>query len=341
MGLKTYNIGLILLVLWGSVSFVDAQHNRRSLEKYVRYNYQTSEKPHVFPQEQKIKFEGVDNAYRGTLIGTVKDSVLLRQGDRIRRFRRPRLLNISQTARPYIGLSKDYNANLDNNMQMFASPTAQTLEAGRVNLSAHYLLYYQGVVGLTDDFQVGVGFTLIPDFDNRASADNGQFLALTTKLKIRDRKHLDLAVGSTTVRTPKTVMDIELSNSSHLINYIYLTGSADYSRVNFSASIGQVYLGPLHSRLFFPAENFGYVATLAGSLMISDQLAIISENWWVNGIYNVPGVVNVPLRGVPNIPLIGGRYYTDLYGASLGLGNPLIPGVRLGDAIYIDGFYYF
>ncbi len=318
--------------------------NKRSLNNHVRYNTRTTSKIHVFPDDKELRIRNKEVSYRGAPIKWSNDSLVFDHLTQIKHFHKSKLRSINQAPKPYFSLNKDHNSYLDNNVQMFASPSTQTLEAGRINLSSHYLLFYQGAVGITDKLQMGVGFTLIPDFDNQSGGSNinGQFFSLSTKYKIRDRKYLDVAVGTVSLRTPKTILGTNLG-SSQMLHYAYIAASADYSIANFSASIGQPYLGSISSKQLFAFNptSLRYVYTMSGSILLSEQIALISENWWINGIFNTPGQVNVPNKGVPDFPLIGGRYYTEMYGGGIGIGNFLIPGVSIWSALYIDGYYYF
>ena len=288
-----------------------------------------------------------DNPVAGKVIESGMDSIVFDHLTLIRTYAKNQINYLQRQPTPYTALNKDFNSYGGHPIQMLASPTAETVGKYNLNMSAHYVFLYKANYGVTERWDIGAGFTLIPNFtDSATNKPSGQLLFLSSKLKIRDKKHLDIAVGFNSFRAPRSFDNWEFKKG-RMVHHVYVAANADYSLFNFSASLGQGYIGSYPGRqftAFYTESDYKYIFTLSGSLLISDQIAIISENWWVNGIFNSPKQVNRTRRGIPDFPLIGGRYYTDVYGASFGIANVLIRGITLsppGIKFYLDGFYYF
>lgn len=312
------------------------------MNNQLQYNSKTSNKTFAYPEEEELKLKNKENTNKGKIISYKNDSVVYDYLTLIKKYNANDIQYIAQTTKPRFGFSKTYNSFTDNNPQMFGSPTATTIGAGNVNVSSHYFLFYKINIGVTEKLDFGGGFTLIPQVEDTSVRNaNGQLLNFSLKYKIRDTRHIDWVIGINTFRIPKNLMGIAFSQSPKLIHYAYLAVNADYSALNFSASIGQPFLGTVSNKYTNTGYGINYIFTMAGALKLSEQISIVAENWWLNGIANVPGVVNTNRRGVPDFPLIGGRYYSNTYGAGVGIGNFFIKGVKPFSAFYLDGYYYF
>lgn len=341
MSWKALNIFVTLLVL---VIYPKIYGQKPNLDSKIQYNLSKGSKNTKRSNQFELSVQLKDNPVQGIVLSNSLDSILFNHLSIVSNYAKNQINYIQRQPFPYITLDKDHNSYAEQPVQMLGSPSAQTIGVDRLNLSSHYVFLYKVNYGITERWDLGAGFTLLPNLNDSSSTQkSGQLGFLSTKLKIRDKKHIDVAIGLNSYYVSRH-FSLLRGERNKVLHFAYIAANADYSLFNFSASLGNGYIGsyPIRQYLqFYFEEDYQYTFTLAGSLLISDQISIISENWWINGIFNTPNQVNRERKGLPDFPLIGGRYYNDVYGASIGFGNFLLPGVNLLSAFYIDGFYYF
>jgi len=170
-----------------------------------------------------------------------------------------------------------------NQSHLFLAPTAQPIEAGKVNFTDYMIFFPSLTVGITDFMSVGVGVSIFPGSQSQLLYGN---IKITFLNKTFGENNLCLAAGATFAN----YSSMDLPGTS------LLYGLATFSRNPFAVTLG-----------FIGADNHnGNIFLFGGELRVSNSIKIISEDY-----YNPQNNVGVYSLGF--------RFFSDKIAGDIGL----------------------
>ncbi len=161
-----------------------------------------------------------------------------------------------------------------NATRLFFAPTARMLKKGDGYFADYYLFFPAVAYGITDNFTIGGGMSLIPGVDI-----DKQIFYFTPKVGLSATKNFTLGMGALIIKIPDFDDDEENDDDeSPLLGLLYGVGT--YGNPNSSLTIGLGY-GFVDDKL---ADR--PLVVIGGEHRVSRRLALVTENWIVPGAEN-------------------------------------------------------
>ncbi len=188
-----------------------------------------------------------------------------------------------------------------NDIRLFFGATGRTLSQGEGNFSDFYIFFPTVAIGVTDNFQLGGGVSIIPGAST-------QLVYFSPKLRVLHQDNIDLALG---------------------MAYIGVLGEfgigSAYGALSVGSPAGGVTVG---AAIPFTKDGIeeDFVALLFGAeKQVSSNLKLISENWLLFGTNDSVLLVSGGFRFIGDRLTVGLGFFTFPELLSTGEGFPLIP----------------
>lgn len=152
-----------------------------------------------------------------------------------------------------------------NDTRLYFAPKGRMLKKGAGYFQNIYIFFAGFAYGLTDNFTIGGGTSLIPAVDI-----NEQLFYLTPKVRIKTTQTYDLAAGALIVNIP--------SDDPRMAGILYGVGTFGKTNRNFTIGFGYGFVG--NDLAEKPMVMLGFEART------SRRTAFVSENWIVPGVEN-------------------------------------------------------
>ena len=147
-----------------------------------------------------------------------------------------------------------------NATRLYFSPTARMLEKGKGYFADYWLFFPSVAFGVTDNFTLGGGMTLIPGVDI-----DDQVFYFTPKIGIKTSRKTSIAAGALILALP------EIDDESPLVGILYGVGT--FGEADGSLTVGLGY-GFVEDEV---ADK--PMVMLGGEKRFSRRLSFVSENW--------------------------------------------------------------
>ncbi len=188
-----------------------------------------------------------------------------------------------------------------NEVRLFFGPTGRTLRQGEGQVSDFYVLFPTAAVGITDNFMIGAGMSLVPFADN-------QVFYISPKIRFVRNERVNVAAGFLYMGVP---------NEGGI--------GAAYTAVSTGNSLGGVTLG-LAVPIDFQDELESFIGVLfGGEKKVSSKMKLITENWLFAGNGESALVVSGGLRFIGDRLTVGLGLWTIPELINDFEGFPLIP----------------
>jgi len=157
-----------------------------------------------------------------------------------------------------------------NKTRLYFSPTARMLKQGEGYFADYYILFPGFVYGITDNFTIGGGMSLIPNVNI-----DEQIFYFTPKIGLKASEKFNIAAGALIVKMPG--FDEE-DGDSPLVGILYGVGTTGTPDASFTFGLGYGFVDGEFAKK--------PMVVIGGEKRISRRTAFVSENWIMPGVEN-------------------------------------------------------
>jgi hypothetical protein len=265
------------------------------------------------PQKINVEIEKTDaTILRGKIITIKNDSAVFRADDgRIERIAMRDIRNIDYIDTLRSKKSRWFES--PNTLRYLLTTTGFPLKKNQVIIANTYILIHSVHYGLSDKISIGAGgdlFTRSVGFVN-------------AKVNILNKPKHRFSAGATYYRLPSDF--IETYAGEDVRNIGMVTGSSTWGNTNshFTIGVGYMYI----AKGFLPP-----ILTLGGTTRITNNLALVTENWFffVGEKTGIPVIVSLGVRYLSKRSSIDLAFYSDNKSIGKGAVPYLAYSIRLG-----------